>query len=143
MNVKITPYHLFCIIKQYGENIELFHPDIKKQNDYYFIANGIIYSDIELISFTMKEDDICKSCVYNENSICKKVNKNYENMNELLFIKLDIVENCYYNFNYIIELLQSKINFKMINECYHFYSLEEKREILKNIKNGLDKLINK
>ena len=52
MNVKITPYHLFCIIKQYGENIELFHPDIKKQNDYYFIANGIIYSDIELISFT-------------------------------------------------------------------------------------------
>ena len=53
MNVKITPYHLFCIIKQYGENIELFHPDIKKQNDYYFIANGIIYSDIELISFTM------------------------------------------------------------------------------------------
>lgn len=31
----------------------------------------------------------------------------------------------------------------MINECYHFYSLEEKREILKNIKNGLDKLINK
>ena len=35
MNVKITPYHLFCIIKQYGENIELFHPDIKKQNDYF------------------------------------------------------------------------------------------------------------
>ena len=31
MNVKITPYHLFCIIKQYGENIELFHPDIKNK----------------------------------------------------------------------------------------------------------------
>ena len=96
-----------------------------------------------IITRLFRTEIIGKSCVYNENSICKKVNKNYENMNELLFIKLDIVENCYYNFNYIIELLQSKINFKMINECYHFYSLEEKREILKNIKNGLDKLINK
>lgn len=143
MNIKITPYHLFCILKKYGENIELFHPDLKKQNDYYFVANGIIYRDIKFIAFTISEDDICKPCVYNEDNLCKVRDESYKNINKIIFDKLELVENNFYDFNYIIQLLQRKINFKMINECYYSCSINEKRKILRNMENGLNKLMNK
>lgn len=151
MNIKITPYHFLCILNNYGEGIELFQPDPKTKNDYYFLANAIIYDDVEHISFTIYNDDICDPCNFfrdemcidtiNENNINLNKNIYYVDTNKMLFKEMNIRDNCFYNFKYIINLVNETINFEIVNKCWFFLPKEKTKIIYNNIKNGLKKLL--
>lgn len=152
MNIKITPYHLLCILNNFGEGNEIFQPDLKSKNDYYFLANAIIFKDVEHISFTIKNDDICNPCIYLNNKICTevtvenslKVNKNdyYIDLNKMLFDQMNLIENNLYDFNFIINFFDEIITNEIINKCWSLNSKEDNLIIFKNIKSGLKKLLN-
>lgn len=139
MDINITPFHLLCILNNYGEGIELFQPDSKTKNDYYFLANTIIYDDIKHISFTNYSDDICDPCIFLKDKICIDViNENNINLNKdvyctdtnrMLFKKMNIKENCLYDFKYVINLVNKTINFEIVNKCW-FNFPKEKTKII-------------
>ena len=151
INVLISPFHLLCIFKEFGEGIDLFHPDLKSQNNYYFLANAIIFKDVDHVNFTIGCDEVCNSCVYlkNDNCIDKLVeNKNYLNINDYyininnyLFSIMKINDNNSYDMKHILNLINNIISIEIVNKCWIYNSQIENEMILSYIKNGLMKLL--
>ena len=153
INITISPFHLLCILKEYGEGTDLFQPDLELKNEYYFLANAIVFKDVEHLVFTIEPDDACNSCVFLKNDICIdeikenniQINKNiyYTDINRFLFKIFNIQKENLYDFNNIMMQIRKKMSVEIIDRCWSFNSEEESKIIFECIQKGINKLLSK
>lgn len=151
LNIIIKPHHLLDIFKLYGKGIEKFIPDEKYNHNFYSIANSVIENKISKIQFTYGFDDICKPCDFLKDTVCidefkydgivYKKNSYNEKLDIRLIRALDLKIDKIYEFSYIINILNDKLNLELINLVWYSCNLDDNKLRYNYTKKGIEKYV--